>query len=150
MVGELYQAIYACKKISEVGAQHLLMDFTALKATLTTLPQGGDDSERLPQRYVKYVAREFHKCEALLKVILSPQETLVDTYKALIKDGNSDDFQRIVELKGLKTERATLLEQYSDLKGKFSLNLTNLELGKDMKKMWTGVTDVFSKKETKE
>ncbi len=100
------------------------------------------------------------RSEVLLKVILSPQETLVDTYKALVAQGNSEDFQKILELKGLRSEKG-LLEQYNDIKARLTLarretapalagpgqaapGQPQAGIGREMKRMLTGMGDVFT------
>lgn len=61
--------IYRCKKISEVGAQHLLLDVTSLKSVLLNLPIcGGATGGTVPPRFVRLVNKEVGKAEALLKV----------------------------------------------------------------------------------
>lgn len=78
------------------------------------------------------------KLTPYVQVILTPQSTLVDTYKALIVDENESDFQKILELKVTyfkqfrqfalpmknrltsfvqgfnRSEQKTLLEQYNE------------------------------------
>ena len=46
-----------------------------------------------------YVAREMGKAEALLKVVGSRPENLVDNFFTLMPSGSPADFQRILELK---------------------------------------------------
>ena len=46
-----------------------------------------------------YVAREMGKAEALLKVVGSRPENLVDNFFTLMPTGSPADFQRILELK---------------------------------------------------
>jgi hypothetical protein len=56
------------------------------------------------------------KAEVLLKLVITPQESLVETYQALVTDGTEADFQRVMELKGLKKDESFLksfLEQYN-------------------------------------
>jgi len=49
--------------------------------------------------YSKFVSREMSRAEALLKVILSPIDSVADTYRALFPEGTPMEFQRILELK---------------------------------------------------
>ncbi|KAI3756848.1 hypothetical protein L1987_56671 [Smallanthus sonchifolius] len=46
-----------------------------------------------------WLSREMSKAEALLKVILSPIDSVADTYGALLPEGTPSEFQRILELK---------------------------------------------------
>lgn len=49
--------------------------------------------------FAGYVAREMGKAEALLKVVGSRPENLVDNFFTLMPSGSPADFQRILELK---------------------------------------------------
>ena len=49
--------------------------------------------------YSKFVSHEMSRAEALLKVILSPIDSVADTYRALFPEGTPMEFQRILELK---------------------------------------------------
>ncbi|GFZ09295.1 membrane trafficking VPS53 family protein [Actinidia rufa] len=53
------------------------------------------------------------KAEALLKVILSPVDSVADTYHALLPEGTPLEFQRILELKGLKrADQQSILDDF--------------------------------------
>ncbi|KAH9697162.1 vacuolar protein sorting-associated protein 53 A [Citrus sinensis] len=87
-----YANIFKCKHISETGAQQ-----TSNAAS-----------------YTKFVSREMSKAEALLKVILSPVDSVADTYRALLPEGTPMEFQRILELKGLKkADQQTILDDFN-------------------------------------
>ncbi|KAG5549619.1 hypothetical protein RHGRI_014809 [Rhododendron griersonianum] len=64
--------------------------------------------------YSKFVSREMSKAEALLKVILSPIDSVADTYRALLPEGTPSEFQRILELKvGLKrADQQSILDDF--------------------------------------
>jgi flagellar hook-basal body complex protein FliE len=115
-IPRIIENIYKCRQISEIAAEQLLLDMTSIKtilADLPTLSQSGGDP---PRRYVKYVNRAMGKAEVLLKLVITPQESLVETYQALVTDGTEADFQRVMELKGLKKDESFLksfLEQYN-------------------------------------
>ncbi|GBG82677.1 hypothetical protein CBR_g35042 [Chara braunii] len=110
---KFYAGIFKCKRISETGAQQMLLDTQAVKTALLELPSLGGQST-VPSNYAKYVSREMGKAEALLKVILSPSETIADTFRALLPDGSAQDFIRMLDLKGFKkNEQQPLLEQFS-------------------------------------
>jgi hypothetical protein len=49
--------------------------------------------------FAAFVAREMGKAEALLKVVGSRPENLVDNFFTLMPTGSPADFQRILELK---------------------------------------------------
>ncbi|GAB2220697.1 hypothetical protein Droror1_Dr00008364 [Drosera rotundifolia] len=107
------QNIFKCKQISETGAQQMLLDTQAVKTTLLEVPSLGRQAPGAAN-YSKFVGREMSKAEALLKVILSPMDSVADTYRALLPEGTPAEFQRILELKGLKkADQQTVLEDFN-------------------------------------
>ncbi|KAM0937284.1 putative vacuolar protein sorting-associated protein [Dioscorea sansibarensis] len=108
-----YLNIYKCKHISETGAQQMLLDTQAVKTILLEIPTLGKQAT-VAAGYSKFVNREMSKAEALLKVILSPIESVGDTYRALIPEGTPLEFQRILDLKGLKkADQQSLMEDFN-------------------------------------
>lgn len=108
-----YLNIFKCKQISETGAQQMLLDTQAVKTILLDVPSLGKKTS-VAAGYSKFVSREMSKAEALLKVILSPTDSVADTYCALLPEGTPSEFQRILDLKGLKrTDQQTILDDYN-------------------------------------
>ncbi|GMH25811.1 hypothetical protein Nepgr_027654 [Nepenthes gracilis] len=108
-----YQNIFKCKQISETGAQQMLLDTQAVKTILLEVPSLGRQTSGAAN-YTKFVSREMSKAEALLKVILSPIDSVADTYRALLPEGTPTEFQRILELKGLKkADQQTILDDFN-------------------------------------
>uniref|UniRef100_A0A0E0CBT7 Uncharacterized protein n=1 Tax=Oryza meridionalis TaxID=40149 RepID=A0A0E0CBT7_9ORYZ len=108
-----YLNIYKCKHISETGAQQMLLDTQAVKTILLDIPSLGKQSTAAAS-YSKFVSREMSKAEALLKVILSPVDSVANTYRALLPEGTPLEFQRILDLKGLKkADQQTILEDFN-------------------------------------
>ncbi|XP_015688115.1 vacuolar protein sorting-associated protein 53 A isoform X2 [Oryza brachyantha] len=108
-----YLNIYKCKHISETGAQQMLLDTQAVKTILLDIPALGKQST-VAASYSKFVNREMSKAEALLKVILSPVDSVANTYRALLPEGTPLEFQRILDLKGLKkADQQTILEDFN-------------------------------------
>ncbi|KAL8235754.1 hypothetical protein R6Q59_016835 [Mikania micrantha] len=108
-----YLNIFKCKQISETGAQQMLLDTQAVKTILLDIPSLGKQTSGAAN-YTKFVSREMSKAEALLKVILSPVDSVADTYSALLPEGTPSEFQRILELKGLKkADQQTILEDFN-------------------------------------
>ncbi|EGG24571.1 Vps53-like domain-containing protein [Cavenderia fasciculata] len=106
------QSIYKCEKISEIGSQGILLDITTIKTCFLELPGKLKDGTS-HTRYTNLVNKEFGKAEAILKVVGCPNDALVDTYNALIPEGSDKDFQKIMELKGIKAgDKTELLEKY--------------------------------------
>ncbi|KXS19711.1 hypothetical protein M427DRAFT_52599 [Gonapodya prolifera JEL478] len=106
--------IYRCKPISEVGAEQMLLDTHAIKSTLTQLPNMGSDTPSTPPTtYVKLVAKGVSRVETLLKIVMTPNEPLegfLENYLLLSsQDSNLANFQRVLELKGLKRTDQQLL-----------------------------------------
>ncbi|XP_073016173.1 vacuolar protein sorting-associated protein 53 A-like [Primulina eburnea] len=108
-----YLNIFKCKQISETGAQQMLLDTQAVKTILLDVPSLGKKTS-VAAGYSKFVSREMSKAEALLKVILSPTDSVADTYCALLPEGSPSEFQRILDLKGLKrTDQQSILDDYN-------------------------------------
>ncbi len=99
--------VYKTDKMSHFGAQQILLDTTALRTLLISLPNIGasaQSSQRAPAptTYVKHISREIAKLEAVLKVILAPAETCIDTYLALVPGGSAEAFRHILEMRGVR------------------------------------------------
>ncbi|BAT87625.1 Vacuolar protein [Vigna angularis] len=110
-----YSNIFKCKQISETGAQQMLLDTQAVKTILLEVPSLGRQTSGAAS-YSKFVSREMSKAEALLKVILSPVDSVADTYRALLPEGTPMEFQRILELKGLKkADQQSILDDFNKL-----------------------------------
>ncbi|KAG0492607.1 hypothetical protein HPP92_005686 [Vanilla planifolia] len=108
-----YLNIFKCKHISETGAQQMLLDTQAVKTILLDIPTLGKQTT-VSSGYSKFVIREMSKAEALLKVILSPIDSVANTYRALLPEGTPLEFQRILELKGLrKADQQSILEDFN-------------------------------------
>lgn len=82
-----------------MGAEQLLLDYTAIKGILTEMPIMGEGGGVVAKQHVKYVNKAMAKAERLLKIIMTPQDSLLDTYRALADGGSEADFQKILELK---------------------------------------------------
>ncbi|GMP23649.1 hypothetical protein CsSME_00001171 [Camellia sinensis var. sinensis] len=108
-----YANIFKCKHISETGAQQMLLDTQAIKTILLDIPSLGRQTSGAAS-YSKFVSREMSKAEALLKVILSPVDSVADTYRALLPEGTTLEFQRILELKGMKkADQQSILDDFN-------------------------------------
>lgn len=108
-----YLNIYKCKHISETGAQQMLLDTQAVKTILLDIPALGKQTT-VDAGYSKFVSREMSKAEALLKVILSPVDSVGNTYRALVPEGTPLEFQRILDLKGFKkADQQTIMDDFN-------------------------------------
>ncbi|VVB00648.1 unnamed protein product [Arabis nemorensis] len=108
-----YANIFRCKQLSETGAQQMLLDTQAMKTILLEIPSLARQTSTAAS-YSKFVSREMSRAEALLKVILSPIDSVADTYRALFPEGTTMEFQRILELKGLKkADQQSILDDFN-------------------------------------
>lgn len=104
--------IYQCQQMNNLGAQQILLDASAVKTLLLGIPSGVQVTGTAT--FNKLVNREMSKLEAMLKVILSPVNMSVDTYVALVPDGTAEQFQQILEMRGLRrADAAPLVLDYS-------------------------------------
>nr|XP_016472415.1 PREDICTED: vacuolar protein sorting-associated protein 53 A-like isoform X2 [Nicotiana tabacum] len=91
----------------------MLLDTQAVKTILLEIPSLGKQTAGAAS-YSKFVSREMSKAEALLKVILSPIDSVADTYCALLPEGTLAEFQRLLELKGLKkADQQSILDDFN-------------------------------------
>lgn len=109
--------LFKCKPISMVGAEQLLLDTHSLKMVLLDLPSIGSQVVRkAPASYTKIVVKGMTRAEMILKVVMAPHEPLVvfvDNYIKLLTDCNTETFQKILDMKGLKrSEQSSMLELF--------------------------------------
>ncbi|XP_054429259.1 vacuolar protein sorting-associated protein 53 homolog isoform X1 [Pteronotus mesoamericanus] len=109
--------LFKCKPISMVGAEQLLLDTHSLKMVLLDLPSIGSQVVRkAPASYTKIVVKGMTRAEMILKVVMAPHEpsvVFVDNYIKLLSDCNTDTFQKILDMKGLKrSEQSSMLELF--------------------------------------
>ncbi|XP_030655922.1 vacuolar protein sorting-associated protein 53 homolog isoform X1 [Nomascus leucogenys] len=107
--------LFKCKPISMVGAEQLLLDTHSLKMVLLDLPSIGSQVVRkAPASYTKIVVKGMTRAEMILKVVMAPHEPLVvfvDNCIKLLTDCNTETFQKILDMKGLKrSEQSSMLE----------------------------------------
>ncbi|KAI8920106.1 Vps53-like protein [Powellomyces hirtus] len=112
-----YNNITRCKPISEVGAEQMLLDTQAMKNIFTQMANINSDGRGHPPAiYLKIVSKAITKVEQLLKVVLRPYqpvEGIVETYLLLFSDHSVTNFQKVLELKGLKrAEQQTVMEAF--------------------------------------
>eukprot|EP00753_Platysulcus_tardus_P003080 PLAT12242.1.p1 GENE.PLAT12242.1~~PLAT12242.1.p1 ORF type:complete len:894 (-),score=458.83 PLAT12242.1:72-2753(-) len=103
--------LYKCKKISEFASQQLLLDTHALKTMLLNMQSIGLDEAIEPSAtFVKVVNKEMSSAEKLLKLVGTDPERLVDSLQVLWPEATGSDFQRVMDMKGMKkSEQAPLL-----------------------------------------
>ncbi|KAG8451759.1 hypothetical protein GDO86_003814 [Hymenochirus boettgeri] len=109
--------LFKCKPISMVGAEQLLLDTHSLKTVLLDLPSiGSQVIRKAPASYTKIVVKGMTRAEMILKVVMAPHEpsiVFVDNYIKLLADCNTETFQKILEMKGLKrSEQSSMLDLF--------------------------------------
>ena len=113
VVAGFLTSIVACKPISSVGAEQMLLDMYVIKKALEeiiTIPKPGTDAENQapvqpPQSYLKHVTRTLTRLDALLKTLqvsTSPPEGIVQAYLIHIADSNPTNFKKVLDLKGVR------------------------------------------------
>jgi len=90
--------IYKCKKISEQGAQQLLLDTSLIKTSLLEAPVVASKGRQMPTAYSNYVLREMGRAETMLKVLSSPHVD-ASALSAMLGEGDSSDVERLLALR---------------------------------------------------
>lgn len=99
--------VVRCRPISEVASEQMLLDLYVLRSSflkLPTLKEGADPNKPPSGQFSRHVSKSLGRIETILKVILTqsePAEGLVQNYFFLIGDKSSDNFTKILELKGM-------------------------------------------------
>ncbi|KAI9914786.1 hypothetical protein PsorP6_008554 [Peronosclerospora sorghi] len=149
-VPKLLQSILKCRKVNQVATQQLLLDVYALKTLFLQLPVLSNDaspsSPTIPSRYTKFVTNEIANVENLLKLIGTPNEMLVESFKIIWPDGTAEDFQRIMNVKGLKKSEQTGYLETLGVQRKHTGKIAEME-GKmsDMTENWRKNVQNFAK-----
>jgi vacuolar protein sorting-associated protein 53 len=111
------ESIFRCRVISDAGCQQLRLDMEALKGGLVSMAKAGhadEDSASWTATFAADVNAQLASVEAVLKVVSSPSEALLDAFMELLPDASPSEFQRIADLKGLKrSELAAVLDDYT-------------------------------------
>uniref|UniRef100_A0A1B6MRN2 Vacuolar protein sorting-associated protein 53 homolog n=1 Tax=Graphocephala atropunctata TaxID=36148 RepID=A0A1B6MRN2_9HEMI len=115
------QNLYKCKPMSTIGAEQLLLDTLALKTVLLQLPSiGSQVTPRTPTSYNEVVIKGMSRATMILKIVMTPITPgtyFVDRFLKLLPESNIEEFQKILEMKGLKTiEKTDLLSIFSSKK----------------------------------
>ncbi|CAB0032556.1 unnamed protein product [Trichogramma brassicae] len=132
-IPKLTQQIFKCKPLSTVGTEQLLLDVHMLKTALLDLPSAGSSVQRkAPAMYTKVVIKGMSNAEMLLKVVMAPTDSpscFADQCKKLLPDLKMPEFQKILDMKGLrKTEQTQLIEEFKHRIASEATNETNSHL----------------------
>ncbi|KAF2353495.1 Vps53-like N-terminal [Trinorchestia longiramus] len=111
----LYPQVYRCRPINSVGCEQLLLDCHALKAVLLHMPVLASKVMRDPPvSYTRMVTKNLARPELVLQVVMgeySSNTQLLEKSIRLMPDLSLTDFQKVLELRGIK-DKASLLESY--------------------------------------
>ncbi|GAA6017676.1 hypothetical protein JCM11491_001165 [Sporobolomyces phaffii] len=105
ILAKFLQTIVRCRPIPQIGAEQLLLDLQGLKHCLMHLVLAPGDSAPIPTSYSRYVSRSVQRVDTLLKVLMTPEEPAADFvrhYLLLIPCQSFSDFQKILDLKGVR------------------------------------------------
>ncbi|XP_054154462.1 vacuolar protein sorting-associated protein 53 homolog [Oppia nitens] len=110
--------LFKCKSLSQGGAEQLLLDTHTLKKVLIELPCWESNVKTAPATYTKSVIKGMTKAEMILKVVLVPHEKtehFIESYVKLLPDSDNNEFQKILDMKGVKRSESTqLLEAFKN------------------------------------
>ncbi|GAA5975069.1 hypothetical protein JCM5350_004573 [Sporobolomyces pararoseus] len=116
VLAKFLQTIVRCRPIAQIGAEQLLLDLQGLKHCLMHLVLAPGDSAPIPTSYSRYVSRSCQRVDTLLKVIMTPEEpadNFVGHYLLLIPCQSFSDFQKVLDLKGVRrVEQNNLLDLF--------------------------------------
>ncbi|GAA5844731.1 hypothetical protein JCM9279_002899 [Rhodotorula babjevae] len=105
VLAKFTQTIVKTRPITQTGAEQILLDLQGLKHCLLHLVVAPGDTAPIPTSYSRYVSRNVQNIDTLLKVIMSPEEPAEDFvkhYLLLIPCLSFSDFQKVLELKGVR------------------------------------------------
>nr|CCA24290.1 vacuolar protein sortingassociated protein 53 putat [Albugo laibachii Nc14] len=137
-IPKILQAIMKCRKVNQVATQQLLLDVCALKSLFLQLPVLVTDSSSfsgstdVPARFTKFVTQEFGKIEAVLKLIGTPNEMLIESFKIMWPDGSPEDLQAIMNIKGFRKQDQSSYLEILGKQGRSLGKIANMEKMNDM------------------
>lgn len=95
------------KRISEMASQQLLLDTYNLKTLLLHLHNTGNTSATLTNispMYTRLVNAKVAHIEAILKLVGTPEDMLVERFRAMWPDGQAADLQMLMSMKGMRRQ----------------------------------------------
>merc|ERR1711920_302041 len=99
--------IFNCRKISEQGAQQLLLDTALIKTTLLETPVIAGNGRQMQTAYSNYVLREMGRAETMLKVLSSPDVVDASAISALLGDDRpAAEIESLLALRATDAESA--------------------------------------------
>lgn len=114
-IPRLISQLFKCKPMCPIGAEQLLLDTHSLKMVLLDLPLlESQVARKAPASYTKIVVKGMTKAEMLLKMVLAPHEpaeSFVEHYAKLLPDSDAHEFQKVLDMKGLKRSEQNVLTE---------------------------------------
>ncbi|CAE7448865.1 VPS53 [Symbiodinium pilosum] len=101
-VSRFVAEVHKCRKISEKGAQQLLLDTALIKTTLLEAPVIAGQGRQMPTAYSNYVLREMGKAEIILKVLSSPDVVDAASISAMLGEASNTDDPLVQQLLALR------------------------------------------------
>lgn len=99
-VARFISEMFKCRKISEQGAQQLLLDTALIKTTLLEAPVIAGKGRQMQTAYSNYVLREMGRAEAMLKVLGAPGGAAdLSSAAALLGDRPSAEVEALLALR---------------------------------------------------
>ncbi|KAL6779641.1 VPS53 [Auxenochlorella protothecoides x Auxenochlorella symbiontica] len=106
--------VFRARRYSEMGSQQARLDVEVIKHAFVDMAREGGMESAALAAYAQAVGVELGRAQSVLKVVGAPREALVDTFFELMPDASPSEFQRIVDLKGLRrTELQSVLEEFN-------------------------------------
>lgn len=110
-----------------VGCEQLLLDTHSLKTILLDLPSIASQVKRkAPATYTKVVVKGMTKAEMIIKIVMqstTPPQTFIEQYLKLLPDSTHIEFNKIMDMKGLRrSDSSYLIELYKRMAPKSSAN----------------------------
>ncbi len=144
MLSKFQDIITKQSKITEMGAQQLLLDTHSFKSVLLHVHQIGHDhsstptsNASTPQMYTKFIINRISILETILKLVSTPEAHLLERFRVLWPEGQAADLQMIMSIKG------TQKKYQQNVMESLSLGLGSLNLGATMSNMTTTATAAF-------
>merc|ERR1712050_689490 len=108
--------IFNCKKISEQGAQQLLLDTALIKTTLLETPVIAGNGRQMQTAYSNYVLREMGRAETMLKVLSSPDVVDTSAISALLGDDRpASEIESLLSLRANDGDQGRIPGEDGDL-----------------------------------
>jgi hypothetical protein len=123
ITAKFVNSIVRLRPLHKSAAEQLMIDLYEIRSALVDLPQfsPSESSSVMGSSYTRYIDKAISRIEALLRIIIVPDEppvNFINEYVRLIEDRSFSNFQKVLELKGVKRlEMNGLIEQFVQITG---------------------------------